>query len=358
MSKTISKNNISKGWALKQFDDCIILPAKIKGLKKTDYKKFGKYPIFDQSQDYISGYTDQDKFLNKKVPAILFGDHTRILKYIESDFVLGADGTKVFWAKDNIDSNFLFYSLLNQEIPNTGYNRHFKYLKEKSLLLPPIKEQKKIAEILATVDEEIQKTDEIILRTEKMKNGLMQKIFKKGKSFKKIKDIFDIYVGKDLQKDASSDKQDKKHPYAIYANSLTNEGLYGYSSVARYKGDALTITARGEIGKAFFRDKDFDAIGRLLVLSPIVKQNCYFYTQYINSQIRFLIEKTGIAQLTAPKVAEYLLPAIDLEEQNRISNVLFSIDNKIIVNRKIKEKLTLLKKGLMQDLLNGKVRTT
>ena len=373
MTNSLIQKNIPKEWRNKKFSDCVVLPAKIKGLKNSEYKLSGKYPIFDQAQEYISGYTDQEGFLNKEIPAILFGDHTRIFKYIKQPFVLGADGTKVFWAQDKIDPAFLFYLLLNQKIPNTGYNRHFKYLKEKNLLIPELNEQKKIADILSSVDEGIQKTDEIVLQIEKMKDGLTQELFTRGighKKFKKskignipeqwivkkIEEVFDIYVGKDLQKDLFSETKDNEHQYPIYANSLTNSGLYGYSEISRYKKNAITITARGEIGKAFFRDQDFDAIGRLLVLSPKEKADCYFYTEYINRRVKFLIEKTGIAQLTAPKVAACLILEPELLEQKKIADILLSVNEKISINKNLKEKLTQFKKGLMQDLLSGKVR--
>ncbi|MFC1802306.1 restriction endonuclease subunit S, partial [Patescibacteria group bacterium] len=175
MKNNQTQKNIPKGWEEKSFDRCVVLLTKIEGVKKSDYNNFGKYPVFDQGQDYISGYTNDKNFLNDgKLPVILFGDHTRVFKLINEPFVVGNDGIKLFLGNDNIDTNYLYFYLLNINVPNTGYNRHFKFLKESDVLFPKdIKEQKRIAEILGEVDKEIEKTNEIIEKTEKLKKGLM-----------------------------------------------------------------------------------------------------------------------------------------------------------------------------------------
>ena len=70
------------------------------------------------------------KKYKNKIPVIIFGDHTRILKYIDFNFSLGADGTKILTGKNNIDNKYLFYYLKSKEIQDLGYSRHFKLLKK------------------------------------------------------------------------------------------------------------------------------------------------------------------------------------------------------------------------------------
>ncbi|MFC1615498.1 restriction endonuclease subunit S [Patescibacteria group bacterium] len=144
--KMTKLGEIPEEWGKVPFIDCIDTDSlkKLKGIKKSDYKTKGLYPVFDQGQKFISGYTDNESYVNKNYPAILFGDHTRIVKFIDQPFVVGADGTKVFQCKDNVDAKFLYYSLLDIDIPNTGYNRHFKWVKEAKILLPPLPQQKQI----------------------------------------------------------------------------------------------------------------------------------------------------------------------------------------------------------------------
>lgn len=96
-------------------------------IKTGDYQKTGVYLIIDQGQTEIAGYTDREEGLFTELPALIFGDHTRVIKYVDKPFFLGADGTKILRSK-MIDANYkyLYYALKNTKIPNTGYNRHFK----------------------------------------------------------------------------------------------------------------------------------------------------------------------------------------------------------------------------------------
>jgi len=109
----------------------------------SEYLKAGKYAIYDQAQDnVIAGYTDDDSGLCTNYPAILFGDHSRIIKYINEPFYIGADGVRIIRPKaDDILPEFLYYDLKYHSIPNTGYNRHYKYLKMIKLTDAKIDEQ-------------------------------------------------------------------------------------------------------------------------------------------------------------------------------------------------------------------------
>lgn len=123
-----------------------------------EYLPFGKYPIIDQGQSQIAGYTNLENGLFKDIPTIIFGDHTRIVKYVDTPFFLGADGVKILKTKVNdADYKYLFYCLQNAKIPNTGYNRHFKWLKEIEIPLPSLEEQHKIASVLDKISDLIAK---------------------------------------------------------------------------------------------------------------------------------------------------------------------------------------------------------
>ena len=111
-------------------------------IKKGDYKLQGKYPIIDQSQEFISGYIDNDDGVYEDAPAIIFGDHTRYLKLVKEPFYLGADGVKLLKVIDEeIDTEYMYYYLMLSHIPDTGYNRHFKYVKELKFLKPSKKQE-------------------------------------------------------------------------------------------------------------------------------------------------------------------------------------------------------------------------
>lgn len=132
------------------FNDIFIDSTK-KGRKilKENYHSKGKIPIIDQGKNQISGFSDEKMGIYKEIPVIIFGDHTRIIKYVDYPFLLGADGVKILSIKTNkFIAKYLYYALLNYYIPDTGYNRHFKWLKNFTLNVNSIDEQKRIVIIL------------------------------------------------------------------------------------------------------------------------------------------------------------------------------------------------------------------
>ena len=174
---------------------------------------------------------------------------------------------------------------------------------------------------------------------------------------KRIGDLFDVKAGGDLQEANYSPCLTAEAQWPIYANSLENKGLYGYTSKPRFPGNAVTITGRGDIGHAEFRSDDFDAIVRLLVLLPKAEVDCRYITYYINSHVHFPKESTGVPQLTAPKVKRI---KIDLpqskEEQTAIANILSKVDEAIAYVQNSIAAAERLKKSLMQNLLTGKMK--
>ena len=151
------------------------IPAK-------DIAEVGRFPVVDQGQKFVSGYCDDEsRVIDFDLPLIIFGDHTRCLKYVDFPFVLGADGTKVLLPNRKLfDPRFYYFALLALEIPSRGYNRHFTSLNERSLPLPPLPEQKKIAHILSAVQRAIEVQERIIQTTTELKKALMHKLFTEG----------------------------------------------------------------------------------------------------------------------------------------------------------------------------------
>ena len=139
-------------------------------LQTCEYKECGKYAIIDQGQNNIAGYTDEEDGVFTDVPAIVFGDHTRVVKYIDIPCYLGADGVKLLKAKiPNPNYKYLYYALLHTDIPNTGYNRHFKWLKEVNINLPDSSRQQEIVVMLDKVNnlislrkQQLAKLDELV----------------------------------------------------------------------------------------------------------------------------------------------------------------------------------------------------
>lgn len=138
-----------------------VVPSKEYQIKESEVIKEGKYCVISQSKEYSIGFSnDFSKLFFHKRPVIVFGDHTTVVKYIDFDFIIGADGVKIFSPNEKIiDGRFFYYILLFYSL-NLGkkgeYSRHYKFIKNKPIPLPPLAEQKrivgKIEELLPLID--------------------------------------------------------------------------------------------------------------------------------------------------------------------------------------------------------------
>ena len=171
-----------------------------------------------------------------------------------------------------------------------------------------------------------------------------------------IGNLFESTAGGDFDPTISSDVQSDRHPYPIYANGLSQEGLYGFCNYAENRSGSITVTARGTLGKAFYRDIPFVAIGRLLVLDPKIRMDARYFSNYINHGVHFAVESTGVPQLTAPQVARYLLPVPPESEQRAIAEALSDVDELLAALAELIDKKWAVKQATMQELLTGKTR--
>ncbi len=176
-----------------------------------------------------------------------------------------------------------------------------------------------------------------------------------GWSIKKLENCFSFSAGGDVDKDCFSFTQDEAHPYPIYANALTNQGLYGYSSKYKITVECITITGRGDIGKVFYRKGYFTPIVRLITAIPKQGIDAKFMS-FSCSRICFYNETTGVPQLTVPQVQKYKLMVPPLPEQKKIAEILSCWDDGIEKLSALIEKKKIQKKALMQQLLTGKHR--
>ena len=142
------------GWRNEPFD--AVIADESGGNVKTPQSEFlpaGRYAVVDQGKELIAGYVnDEARLCRARLPAIVFGDHTRCVKYVDFPFCMGADGVKVLRPKIDADVKYLYHYFRQLRLTEGGYDRHFKYLKRSSVVLPPLPEQRRIAEILDKAD--------------------------------------------------------------------------------------------------------------------------------------------------------------------------------------------------------------
>lgn len=112
--------------------------AKFTKIKASDYQGQGRYKIIDQGKGPVAGYTDDASLVNGRLlPVVVFGDHTRALKYVDEPIALGADGAKALWVNSDLaNPRYVYYYLRSIQIKEAGYSRHFKFLREIEIPIP------------------------------------------------------------------------------------------------------------------------------------------------------------------------------------------------------------------------------
>lgn len=170
------------GWGEKAFEDCIEDVKYTTKIQRKDFLDEGEFPIVSQEVDFTNGYWDKKEDLFKVTkPIVIFGDHTQALKYIDFDFVLGADGVKLLLPKSFLNSKFFFYALRSSPLKSLGYARHYRLLKELRIVFPDTCEQVAIAKKLDALDAETQRLASIyeqkLAALESLKKSLLHQAF-------------------------------------------------------------------------------------------------------------------------------------------------------------------------------------
>ncbi len=367
---------------------------------QSEYKSIGKYPVVDQGKDYIAGYTDDETSLLKEpLPVILFGDHTRIFKFIDFPFGIGADGTKlIFPSVEIFHPKFLFYFFRSIDIPSKGYNRHFKFLKERDIVHPPLPEQQKIASVLSAVQEAKEKAENVLSALKELKKSMMKRLFTYGAvsleeaervplketeigmmperwDTKKLGVLFDIKQGKALSQKFK--KGISPYPFLRTANvlwgklDLSNVDTMDFTEDETLRmnlqsGDLL-VCEGGDIGRTAIWDgqiKNCSYQNHLHRLRPSESDTAYplFYMYWMQTALLLFGlyvgtgNKTTIPNLSRGRLAEYLLPLPPLPEQHQIAEAISAIDEKIQAEQTKKNTIDTLFKTLLSLLMTGKVR--
>jgi type I restriction enzyme, S subunit len=170
----------AEGWETGKVDDLVDTVTPPKKLPTTLYASSGAFPIIDQSQSDICGWTnDNEALIREHLPLIVFGDHTCILKLIAKPFAQGADGIKILKTGPKLGTPYLYQFLSYRPVTTEEYKRHYAILKEKIIYFPEFKsgEQQKIAECLSSVDELIAAQARKVDALKTHKKGLMQQLF-------------------------------------------------------------------------------------------------------------------------------------------------------------------------------------
>lgn len=160
------KRVIPEGWGATTIGSILGDYPKTTSILRDDYGLGSKYPIIDQSKDYICGYTDDYDNVLHMNDAIVYGDHTNYTKYVNFDFARGADGTQIINSNEPALPNYILYQqILLLPVIEKGYSRHFKFLKEQYVIVPEFEVSKKYMDI---VEYSLLKTKGIITENQQL----------------------------------------------------------------------------------------------------------------------------------------------------------------------------------------------
>ena len=347
------------------FSDIFIDDTKnVKRINSDEYLTKGSVSVIDQGKELIAGYASDDVENACYDTRIIFGDHTRIFKYIDFPFVCGADGTKVLKIIDpsKINYKYMYYYLLASNIPNTGYNRHFKWVKELSFKPVDINSQMMIVNKLDKINnlidcrkKEIEKCDNLIKSqfVEMFGNPLLN--IDNSISMTEVCEIIDGDRGNNYPK--QSDFYADEYCLFLNAKNVTDHGFDFSNNVyitkekdeqlrkGKLKRGDVILTTRGTVGNLAFYDKDviYENIrinsGMVILRMDKEKINERFFIEQFRFQldnIKFKIAN-GSAQPQLPiskmNAIKLLLP--DIEFQNKFAQIAEQIDKQKFVNLKI-----------------------
>lgn len=176
-------SHIGEGWIEKPFEDCIENVKYTIKIQRKDFLEEGGFPIVSQEAEFINGYWNNSAdVFNVTNPIVLFGDHTKILKYIDFDFVLGADGVKILSPKQFLHPKFFFYALKASPVKSLGYARHYRLLKDLLIRYPEtVAQQSMIADGLDQLLEETQRLEALyqckLEALDELKRSLLHQAF-------------------------------------------------------------------------------------------------------------------------------------------------------------------------------------
>lgn len=171
-------DGVPLGWKIEEVGKLIGKVPRTTQVLTANYHKTGKIPIIDQSKVFIAGYTDDETaMVDLGEPVIVFGDHTRVLKYIQFPFAKGADGTQLIVSTNkNIPQSLLYCGLVNIDLSNYHYARHFKYLKAELLPVPTIEIAKQFDRYASVLFKRIQVLRDEIKSATEARDRLLPKL--------------------------------------------------------------------------------------------------------------------------------------------------------------------------------------
>ncbi len=401
MKEILGIGEIPKDWEVTRLGEVVeIHDSKRIPLSEVERsKRRGDYPYCGATGiiDWIDGYIFDGEFVLLAEDGGPFGKFENKAYLMTGKFWVNNHAHVLRMLEEKGINLFLLYLLnfldLNPYIVgSTRKKLNQEHMKRIIIPLPPLPEQKKIAEILSTVDKAIELTDKIIAQTELLKKGLMQRLLTKGIGHEEFK--FNKELGCEIPKEwevttigevceVGTGGTPSREKTEYFGGNIpwvkSTEIDYGiitqteeYITELGLKNSNARIYSAGTLIIAMYGQGVTRGKCAILGIDAAINQACaaikpknsnlihilylYYWCQYRYEQIRNLGQGANQKNLNLSIVRSIKFPLPPLPEQKRISKILSTVDKKLELERERKQQLQELKKGLMQVLLTGKVR--
>jgi len=395
---------MKKGWENESFSNIIDNVKYTNKIKSQNYLLHGEFPIISQERELINGYWNNKNDVFKITsPVVIFGDHTKVVKYVDFNFVLGADGVKILQAKNKINAKYLYYFLLSIDLDNLGYARHYRLLKQIPIPVPPLTEQKAIVAILdkafAAIDKARANIEKNIENARELFQSKLNEIFSpsirasrysgdggEGRRAEPVevweeKTLVEISMEFGRGKSKHRPRNDKtlfggSYPF-IQTGDVRNSGklIQEYTQTYNEKGlsqsklwpkGTICITIAANIAETAILNFDScfpDSIIGLVVNPKKANINfTYYCLQYFRTTLKNLGKGSAQDNINLGTFESQYFPFPDVIEQNKITEILDKIlikQNELISTYRSKlAALDELKKSILQKAFTGELTST
>lgn len=364
---------------IKDIVSIVTPPVKI---PNTQYSTSGIYPIIDQGQDYIAGYTnDAGKTITGNF--ILFGDHTCAVKLSPRTFAQGADGLKILKCKDGLDTGYIYYAIRAMNYNDGKYRRHWSEFKELTLPTPTLSAQRQISTPLLSIDKVINANHKLITSAGALINLIYNYWFvqfdfpdENGRPYKSSggKMVYNEQLKQEIPEgwevvdlsDIFSMKQPEQLNKATMSNNPGEHRVYGSNGVIgsynkyNYADSAIAVSCRGNCGNVYRTMPQSWITGNAMVVTPLSRTSI-MHNAYIMLLLRSLNLKSATTgsiqgQITRTNLSRIKTIIPDRNIINSFNNVADTIYDLQIILEDESTKLASLRDWLLPMLMNGQVR--
>jgi type I restriction enzyme S subunit len=379
-----------------------LIPLTRKKIKRSQYLEKGSLPVVDQGKKLIGGYTNNEALkITHSKPVIVFGDHTRKIKFIDFDFAAGADGIKVFEPLALFDPKLLFFFLQGVNVPNKGYSRHFQFLANSTIPVPPVNEQQRILNKLefffSCLDAGMTSINKVQSQLNYYRHALLKhamegtlteewrhshaearnqlndsatEVLKRklptGWMWTKIGSIGQLISGQHiLSKDYSFKSDGTQYLTGPSDFGKTNPIITKWTLHPKIfaRKDDILITVKGSgVGKVNLLNLESVAIGRQIMAirsQTIEPRFLFLYLQYANNELRKLSRGSTIPGIRREEILNFPIPVCSNDEQKTIIQKvefhLSIIENQEKIASLILAEANNLRRSILSTALSGEL---